>query len=241
MTGRVSESNFTFSGGTTEIELGGATGRAPRNRLFRATNRGVPGGMMVQLRSEALANTLDSHRPIADVVWQVGAGIHSATVDIGLGCTFSVAAAEILEVTVRMNTEYDPENVPTSSIPFKCFGVAAPSSAQSAVPARFTNQANMLGGATTSNAIDVPKWARRLWIQEANTGFGFSDPAFLPNTTANWDDAGPGAGPAIISERAWNAEVPFIVPGNARRVWFYYAAHVVTDLSLLLTWELELG
>lgn len=231
---------FTFSGGMTEIELGSTSGRAPKNKLFKASHLGVPGGIMVQLRCEPLSTTTAANVPVAEIEWQVGSGLHSAVVDIGLGSTFSVSAAEVLDVSVRINTEYNPLNIPTTSIPFRCFGTAAPATATSAVTARFTNLATLASGSAESNFIDVPKWAKKLWVQDGNIAAASSNPLILPNLYADWDTSSAGGG-AIGATRLWNAEVPFIVPGNARRVRFYYSAHGASDDFLLLNWELELG
>ncbi len=242
MTGRVTDSDLWFSGGMTEIEVGGATGRQPKNQLFRCKRMGGAGMVAVQLHAEALATTADSARPIADITWQVAAGTHKATVDIGVGSTLVLSAAEIVEVTVRMNDQWFWQNslpVPwVATIPYRCFGSAAPASGTSTIPARYSNVTSLpreIGG--QSSLIPVPAWARRLWIFVAAQNA--DDLAMLANTECLWDNRDSGAA-SIVDAQTWNREVPFIVPSHARRVQFDVPALGGGDVSVDLIWELEL-
>jgi len=255
MAGRiVTPSSFEFSGGMTEIEKGGATGRAPRNKLFRATNLNQPGGIMIQLRAEPLSRNADVARPIADIGWQVGSGLHEATVDIGNGSTFIVSAAEVVDVSVRMNDEFrvdtDSTTIPwTETIPYRCFGTAAPATAMSSLPARFSNTVVLpcdAGG--TSGRVGVPKWAKYLWIEigsttEITTDFTLA----LQNMTINWGRSEVGVGASIFGTNHWTRNQPVIVPDWARTVSFTAPANTGTpdgggadaDRALDLTWILE--
>jgi len=225
---------FSFSGGMTEIEIGGLTGRAPKNKLFRASAFHAS-GIMVQLRAEPLATTSDSARPVAEVEWQVGSGLHSALVDIGLGCSFTVSAAEVVEVSVRMNTEFFAW---VQTIPYRCFGTAAPATAIGPLPARFSSLVTLprvAGG--SSSLIAVPKWAKRMRLMIAN--LSADDPVLLANTTALWTNNDSGAA-SVVAAETWNREAPFTVPVDGRRVQFSCPALGGADTDALLTWELEL-
>lgn len=246
---------FTFSGGMTEIEIGGATGRAPKNKLFRASHLGTPGGVMIQLRAEPIASTSDVARPIADVSWQVGSGIQEATVDIGNGCTFIVSAAEVVDVSVRMNDEYrvlstGAINPWTSTIPYRCFGTAAPAGAMSSLPARFSNTVDILDAGAGSGAVRVPKWAKYLYIdQGATSEVTQSYTGMLLNTTILWGRN--EAGTSTFGGTRWSLNVPIPVPDWARSVKFSTPAGAnigdtlgagggTSDVPISLTWILEL-
>ncbi len=243
---------FEFSGGMTEIEVGGATGRAPKNKLFRASSF-IASGIMVQLRCEALSTTADAARPVADIGWQVGSGLHSATVDIGNASTFIVSAAEVVDVSVRMNDEFRINSDGTinpwdETIPYRCFGTAAPATAMSSMPARFSNTVVLpcaAGG--QSGAVTVPKWAKWLIVEigatsEITTDFSLA----LQNMTIQWGRN--EAATSIFGTTHWARHALINVPDWARGVKFSAPAATGTpdgggagaDRPLNLTWILEL-
>jgi hypothetical protein len=148
------------------------TGRAALGRLR------LPRPMMVSVQIsrsiEVVGNDGASADLFATVSWQSGRGTHQADVDIGRGTTFTLSAAESIEVmataTVRVTT--------TQTISLQCtFGPAAATNPLPAVRTQFFVLLDP--GKSVSTAI--PNMAKRLRVL-------CSSPAAVPNLQVEFQD-----------------------------------------------------
>jgi hypothetical protein len=118
----------------------------------------VPGMIAVEIGNTrtAVAGTAVP-RIVADVSWQVGRGTQSATIDVGNGTVFTVSAAEVLDITVRMETGTAAAGQSFCTI----FGTAAPCSAISPIPAHSGSSLSVLA-ATISAGVVIPPWTQSM-------------------------------------------------------------------------------
>lgn len=237
MHGRIIEP-FHFSGGTTEIQLGGTT-RPVANKLFRAS-LARPGMVAVQLSCDRLTEVDSSARPVADIFWQVGSGGHEMTVDVGLGrsgTALVLSAAEIVEVTTRIEPIVNLSNstgnqtLETTSSAFRMNGTAAPAAALAPHPALLTQTATVRASGTATSTITIPRWAKRFWLFSDLTG---SADEMLTSTTATFLRTASGT---VTMLQTWQDGIPFRVPGNASVMTLAQVG--ATDFDATIIWELE--
>lgn len=223
---------FSFTGGSTIIDLEGDDGGAPRNRIFRAKRR-HPGTIAIALSADVITAENRAAPPIADIEWQVGGGLHSATVDIGQGCTFTIGAAEVVDVTARFDTDGvigagAPE---TQSSSYRVFGTAAPGTNQRS--AYRSQRVQVPAGGNVSNEVAVPGFAHKLWCYVTDS----TAAGLLTNLVAQFQAS---AGGQAVALEAWlQGEQPFRVPGNAQNVVFSSSA-AAAPFTLTLIWEIDL-
>lgn len=163
--------NFTTAA-PTDLNAPLFRARLPQPMLVEVQAAATP----VTVTAEASANTVVS----LDLGWQSGRGTLSATVDVGIGTTFTLAASEFLQVSARLRNAARPWStaVPLNNgTQFFVDAVAAPAQNSAPRPANMVHVTTSIAAGVAGTADEtllIPAFARTVTImpRTANTSHG---------------------------------------------------------------------
>jgi len=223
MAGRiVAPSSFSTSGGSVSISLINAAMKSSE-ALIRCRND-TPIMVAVQISSEALTVPVaGGQQLLADIDWQVEAGGHSATVEVGQGTAFTVTAAEIVNVRARLRLA---NTFVAGTHDVRVNGTASPACSINPVPAYLSDSVSTGAGGAASTAITVPTFARRFSLLAATIGALTNVECTFRNAASN------------VTDDLYGGEWT-VVPSLASTVVFSTPA-AIGAVDLQVVWELHL-
>ena len=138
---------------------------------------------------------------LCEVQWQSGRGTHRVLIDAGQGTTFTLAAAQAVNVNARLVNNAGSE---LDSVTFQC--TMAPAMTQNPLPAYFTLHLQTVSAAGASGNLFMPAFARRVVVTCANA-------TTRAGLTVEFRE---NAGTTIAQYLANDANI--LIPANATRV-----------------------